>query len=219
MRFSIIVPIYNIEEYIEQCVNSLLMQNYDNYEIILVDDGGKDRCPQICDEFAQRSNKIKVIHKNNGGLVSARNAGVEIATGDYIGYVDGDDWVEPNLLYRLNEILKHNQVDVINFGFYNNIDGIDKKEPNCKHKGLFDKNLLEKYVFPSMIFDEAEGFFSFGVIPAVWCKFYKESVLRENLCKDDKITFGEDVACSYFCLWFRYSSGILTEQICVQNFD
>ena len=88
---SIIVPIYNIAEYASECIQSLINQTYKNIEIILVDDGSTDHSPAICDEFAEQDERIKVIHKRNGGLSDARNAGLDVATGEYIGFVDGDD--------------------------------------------------------------------------------------------------------------------------------
>ncbi len=90
---SVIVPIYGIERYVGHCIESLMQQTYQNLEIILVDDGSPDRCPQICDLYASKDKRIKVIHKENGGIVTARKAGVQIAQGEYIGFVDGDDWV------------------------------------------------------------------------------------------------------------------------------
>ena len=94
---SVIVAIYNIEPYIRRCVDSVLAQDYQQLEIILVDDGSTDQCPAICDAYAQKDTRIKVIHKQNGGLSDARNAGLNVATGEYIGYVDGDDWIEPGM--------------------------------------------------------------------------------------------------------------------------
>ena len=88
---SIVVPVYKVEKYLERCVKSLLCQTLHDIEIILVDDGSPDRCPQICDEYASRDERIKVVHKRNGGLSSARNAGLLVATGSYIGFVDSDD--------------------------------------------------------------------------------------------------------------------------------
>ena len=91
---SVIVPIYNVENYLDKCIDSIVNQTYKNLEIILVDDGSPDRCPSICDEWAEKDSRIKVIHKKNGGVSSARNAGINIAKGDYIGFVDGDDIIE-----------------------------------------------------------------------------------------------------------------------------
>ena len=98
---SVIIPIYNVEEYLDECVQSIINQTYHNLEIILVDDGSPDRCPLMCDEFAKRDNRIHVIHKVNGGLSSARNAGLDIASGDYISFVDSDDFIDK----RMYEIL------------------------------------------------------------------------------------------------------------------
>ncbi|MGO5421345.1 glycosyltransferase family 2 protein [Mediterraneibacter faecis] len=101
MLISIIVPIFNVENYLEQCIRSIINQTYKNLEIILVDDGATDNCPQICDRYAGLDKRIKVIHKTNGGLSDARNAGLKIATGEYIGFVDSDDYIEPVMYERL----------------------------------------------------------------------------------------------------------------------
>lgn len=100
---SIIVPVYNVADYLDRCMHSILSQTYQALEIILVDDGSTDASPAKCDEYARKDSRIKVIHKKNGGLSDARNAGLEIASGDYIGYVDSDDWIEPDMyecMYR-----------------------------------------------------------------------------------------------------------------------
>lgn len=94
IQISIVVPIYNIQDYLKRCIDSIINQSYKYIEIILVDDGSTDNCPEICDAYAQKDNRIRVIHKKNGGLVSARKAGTAIAKGDYILNVDGDDWIE-----------------------------------------------------------------------------------------------------------------------------
>lgn len=92
MKFSIIIPIYKVEQYLRQCIDSVLAQTYTNFEIILVDDGSPDGCPAICDEYANKDSRIKVIHKPNGGLSDARNAGLEVAKGEYVMFLDSDDW-------------------------------------------------------------------------------------------------------------------------------
>lgn len=98
-KISIIIPVYKVEKYLRKCINSVLSQDYKNIEIILVDDGSPDNCGNICDEYAQTDSRIIVIHKENGGLSSARNAGLDIASGDYVGFVDSDDYIEPSM-YR-----------------------------------------------------------------------------------------------------------------------
>ncbi|MDE6992490.1 MAG: glycosyltransferase, partial [Lachnospiraceae bacterium] len=94
---SVIVPVYNVEKYLDRCVESLLGQTYRRLEIILVDDGSTDGCGAMCDGYAQRDSRVRVIHKRNGGLSDARNAGLAAASGSYIGYVDSDDWIEPDM--------------------------------------------------------------------------------------------------------------------------
>ena len=109
---SVIVPIYNVEKYVNKCVGSIVNQTYTNLEIILVDDGSPDRCPEICDEWAKKDSRIKVIHKKNGGLSDARNAGMKIASGDYIVFVDSDDWIAPEMYERLLMAIKNDNSDI-----------------------------------------------------------------------------------------------------------
>lgn len=98
---SVIVPIYNVAVYLEQCMESILRQTYTELEIILVDDGSTDGCYQICEEYKKKDSRVVVLHKENGGLVSARKAGIQAATGNYIAWVDGDDWIEPDMYERM----------------------------------------------------------------------------------------------------------------------
>ena len=110
---SIIVPVYNVEQYLETCVDSIINQKYKNLEIILVDDGATDSSGKLCDELAKIDNRIKVYHKENGGLSDARNYGVERATGDYIGFVDSDDYIDSEMYEELYEAIKKENVDVV----------------------------------------------------------------------------------------------------------
>ncbi len=114
---SVIVPIYRIERYLGLCIESLINQTYKNLEIILVNDGSPDRCPEICDLYASKDMRIKVVHKVNGGLVSARKAGWKVATGQYAAYVDGDDWVEPSYYEILVETAVNTNADMVCSGF------------------------------------------------------------------------------------------------------
>lgn len=109
---SVIVPVYKVEKYIEKCVKSIRQQSYQNLEIILVDDGSPDRCPRICDEFAQQDNRIVVIHKTNGGLSDARNAGIEIAQGDYLSFVDSDDYIHCQFIEVMYNNIKENDAQI-----------------------------------------------------------------------------------------------------------
>ena len=117
MKFSVIVPVYNVENFLPECVESILNQTYSDFELILVDDGATDNCPQICDQYAERDNRVKVIHKKNGGLSDARNTGITVATGDYILFIDSDDyWNSPLVLKKINEIIENDRVDIVQFG-------------------------------------------------------------------------------------------------------
>lgn len=119
MKLSIIVPIYNVAPYLRKCVDSLLAQDISDYEIILVDDGSPDECPQICNQYAERYFNIKVIHQANAGLSAARNTGIAAATGDYILFVDSDDYLQPNVLGTLMEQVRRDNLDVLRFRYQN----------------------------------------------------------------------------------------------------
>ncbi|MGM9594487.1 MAG: glycosyltransferase family 2 protein [Candidatus Onthomonas sp.] len=111
-KISVIVPIYNVEPYLRKCVDSILAQTYQNLEIILVDDGSPDSCGAICDEYAKKDSRVTVIHKSNGGLSDARNAGLDVITGNYVAFVDSDDWIEAQMYEKLLGYLKHFNADI-----------------------------------------------------------------------------------------------------------
>lgn len=117
---SVIVPVYCVEPYIEQCINSILNQSFHNLEVILVDDGSPDACPQICDDYAKKDQRLKVIHKENGGLSDTRNVGLDIASGEWIAFVDSDDFLEPTMLQTLYEASVTQKADmaVCNAAFF-----------------------------------------------------------------------------------------------------
>lgn len=111
-RVSVIVPVYKVESYIKKCIESIISQTYEELEIILVDDGSPDACGAICDEYAQRDTRIRVIHQSNKGLAGARNTGLRVASGDYIGWVDADDWIEPDMYEYLVEGIRSYDADI-----------------------------------------------------------------------------------------------------------
>ena len=117
-RISVIVPVYNVEEYLPRCLDSILAQTYENLEIILVDDGAKDRSGAICDEYAAKDARVKVIHKENGGLSSARNAGLDMAKGTYIAFVDSDDWIEPEMYEHMLSLMDKYSAKLVCAGRY-----------------------------------------------------------------------------------------------------
>lgn len=112
-KVSIVIPVYNVEKYLHQCVDSIINQSYDNKEIILVDDGSPDNCPEICDKYAETYDYIRVVHKENGGLSDARNAGVKAAEGDYVLFVDSDDFIEPESISSIMAIAKNTTPDIV----------------------------------------------------------------------------------------------------------
>ena len=117
-KVSIIVPIYNVEKYIHKCIDSILSQTFTDFELILVDDGSPDKCGEICEQYALKDNRIKVVHKENGGLSDARNAGIDVASGKYIYFIDSDDWISPNSIISLLNFAEDNQCEIVQGGFY-----------------------------------------------------------------------------------------------------
>lgn len=158
---SIIVPIYKVEPYLRQCVDSIINQTYKNLEIILVDDGSPDGCPQICDDYAAKDTRVKVIHKENGGLSSARNAGLDIAKGDYIAFVDSDDWVEKEMYEHLMSLVIKYNVDVATCAV-NSVVGtkntkckpVEQTENVYKSNDLFDKLFIDAYNVKSEVWNK-----------------------------------------------------------------
>ena len=114
-KISVIVPVYNVENHLEKCVRSIQAQTYDNLEIILVDDGSPDQCGLMCDAFAAEDNRIRVIHKENGGLSSARNAGIDASTGEYLAFVDSDDWIDPPMYAMLYKLCLDHQAQLAEY--------------------------------------------------------------------------------------------------------
>lgn len=171
---SIIVPIYNVEKYLNKCVESILKQTYDNLEIILVDDGSLDNCGNICDEYAKKDSRIIVLHKTNGGLSDARNKGINIAKGKYIGFVDSDDYIDNDMFEILYNLCKNNNADISMISYkeieneiiinensnytnkvfkYNNIEAIkellkDEKIKNYAWNKLYKKELFDGIEYP-----------------------------------------------------------------------
>lgn len=198
--FSIIVPIYNTEKYLEQCLDSLIGQKYKNYEIILVDDGSTDKSADICDFYQSKYENIKVIHKKNGGLVRARKTGIDAARGDYIGFVDSDDWIDLNLLKEVSDILNKYGPEIISFNVMLEYSNRQEKQQNFINCGYYDKNAMEEKIYPIMLYNKNENFYNFGIYPSVSNKIFARHLIEENHCRDERITMGEDAACTYACL-------------------
>ena len=192
---SVIVPIYRIERYLGLCIESLINQTYKNLEIILVDDGSPDRCPEICDLYAKKDSRIKVIHKENGGLVSARKAGISIATGKYVGYVDGDDWVGEGFYESLHNHITAHYADIACAGFQRDLFSKTAVFTDNLQPGLYEGESLE--VLKRRMLSDGD-FFRLGVSTYVWNKLFRRELLLEaQLGVDNSISIGEDGAVTY----------------------
>ncbi len=196
--FSFIVPVYNVEKYLKECIDSLISQTYKNFEIILVDDGSKDNSGRICDEFAEHDSRIKVIHKENGGASSTRKVGANNATGEYIVCVDADDWAESTYLENFANAIDSHRPDIVLCEFYND-DGIGKTyNPMIFREGLYNRENIEKEIFPYLI-ENINGKY---ISNNIWAKAIKrELYVNYQSLVDDSIKFGEDIAIIKPCIY------------------
>jgi len=169
-KVSVIVPIYNVEKYLRQCLDSIVNQTLKDIEIILVDDGSPDDCPEICDEYASMDNRIIVIHKENGGLGSAYNIGIKKATGEYIGFVEPDDYIEPDMYEVLYNNAKYYDTDATKCGFYN-------------YNSILNKN-YDRHGIVGVLCNEPTGVFNIDDYPllcayhsSIWSYIYKSEFI------------------------------------------
>ena len=194
--YSIIVPIYKVEPYLVQCIESVLAQTHKDFELILVDDGSPDRCPQICDEYAKKDSRVKVVHKENGGLVSARKAGLAAATGAYICFVDGDDFIAEDMLAVYEAVLQNQEVDMICAGCSSCCGDTITPMKQSIPEGLYDKAALQEVVYPQML--SKEPFHTFFVFPSVALKCFKKELLEKIYpAVPNEMALGEDTAVTY----------------------
>ncbi len=182
---SVIVPAYNIEDYIGRCLDSIISQTYKNLEIIVVDDGSRDHTGEILDNYAKKDRRIKVIHKENGGVSSARNKGIEAAEGDYIGFIDGDDFIEPEMYKILLDLLEEENADIAHCGyqmvFPDRVDyyhNTGKKKIQTTEEGL--KDLLSGEM----------------IEPGLVNKLYKKKLVK-NCRLDETVKINEDLLMNY----------------------
>lgn len=174
---SVVVPVYGVERYLDRCIQSVMSQDYHNIEVILVDDGSPDECPRMCDEWAARDVRIRVIHKPNGGLASARNAGLNVIRGDYVTFVDSDDWVEPDYVSSLKSWMDADHADVAMCATEVDYDGgIKELEPCATSPGCWEGDMAMR------------GFlYHRGFTGAVWGRMFDAQLFRG----DDGIRFYE----------------------------
>lgn len=190
-KISVIIPIFNVEEYLAKCLDSVMNQTYKNLEIILVNDGSTDSCGEICDNYAQIDNRIKVVHKKNGGLSDARNAGLDIATGNYIGFVDSDDWVDCDMYEFLMDLMMKHQADIA----------------ICRYRGIYNQKIDDESTDETIICDGISAIrrillpttedlhFNYGVVNKLYKRdFFHElrfpvGVLNEDVYVTPKILY------------------------------
>ncbi|TDD75929.1 glycosyltransferase [Flavobacterium caseinilyticum] len=173
---SIVIPVYNVEEFFHQCVNSIISQSYTNIEIILVDDGSTDTSGKLCDEYSKLDSRIKVIHQKNAGLSAARNKGLELVTGDYIWFVDSDDWIAEDALKILNFELKKSKAEIVTFSNFQYIETSKTTKDNFINK---KSELIDGKTFITS---------GYKLEIAPWIYVYQRDFLVKN-----NISFREDI--------------------------
>lgn len=194
---SVIIPVYNVEKYLERCIDSVLRQTYDNLEIILVDDGSQDDSGVICDNYAQKYENIIVVHKRNGGLSSARNAGMRIASGEYIGFVDSDDDIDVHMYEKMYAIAEKYQVDFVMSDYIRILEENKKYLKTTEIKGgHYTKENIKKNIYPQLIMNKN---LEYGPLLSVCHCLYRTDFLKENnIYFDEEVRWSEDNIFSSF---------------------
>ena len=197
MFFSVIVPIYKVEKYLPNCIESVLGQSFSDFELILVDDGSPDTCPAICDSYKAKDDRIKVVHKENGGLASARRAGIVYAEGEYVFNLDSDDLIEKDTLECAYKIIKETACDILSFSYRWVKDGVTVSiTDDGLDEGFYDEKGIEKYVYPRLLMDKDMKHMSYYLSG----KAVKRELLTPlQLAVSEKISLGEDLCCTVPC--------------------
>ena len=187
LLFSIIIPAYNASKYISECINSIINQTSDNYELIIIDDGSTDNTLEICNEVAKKNDRIKVIHQDNKGVSITRARGVAEAKGEYLVFCDSDDMLYSETLKYLENVINKYKADVITFGVTSNSNLLE-----CSNNGkLYNKEDIEKIIYPYLLENKYGKYFP----PSIWGGAFKKSLYIENQVQNCKIEIGEDLAC------------------------
>ncbi len=185
MKFSIIIPVYNVEKYLPSCVDSILSQLFDDYEIILVDDGSIDRSAQICDEYAEKDLRIQVIHKSNGGQADARNVGLEFARGDYVCYIDSDDFLKNNRALQLLADKTKNNPDIVHYKFVEWFENDDHITDCHFNYNIPTEGRSVADIYCALI--DKDAYYN-----SAWSKIIRRSLLIDNNIRFEKGIVGED---------------------------
>lgn len=196
---SVIVPIYRVEKYLEQCIESILHQTYPALEIILVDDGSDDASGEICDKYAALDQRIVVIHKENGGQDSARKAGIQIAQGKYVTYVDGDDWIEENMYEVMMGYLHTYDVEIVESGIIDSCGMEDHQRVSFFDEGCYKGERFDTMVGPRLLY--SGNFFRHGIFPYLVTKiFLRERLLPYQMMTEPSKNVVDDVMCTFPCV-------------------
>ncbi len=197
MFFSIIVPVYKVENYLSNCIESVLNQTFSDFELILVDDGSPDRCPEICDNYKEKDERIKVVHKPNGGLASARRAGIRDASGDYVFNLDSDDLIETDTLECAYEIINNTNCDMVSFSYKWVKNGQTVNVTNDGlNEGLYTGTDIEKHIYPRLLMDKDMNHISYYLSGKA---VKRELLTPHQLSVSEKISLGEDLCCVVPC--------------------
>lgn len=194
---SVIVPVFNVEQYLSECIESILNQSLKSIELILVDDGSTDKSGKICDEYAAKDNRIKVLHQQNKGPIEARKSGLKVSKCRYVTFADGDDFVAP-ISYAMAEPSIKNNIDVVIFGITRYYDTNNQKLEECDYlEGKYQREEIEKIIWPEMIWNIKKE--RYGIDPALWNKVMKKELVISCYKDFEKTGFhyGEDVAIIY----------------------
>ncbi len=192
-KLSVIVPIYNTEQYLKKCIDSILGQTYRDFELILVDDGSGDASPEICDAYGEMDSRVKVIHKENGGQTSARKEGVRLSKGEFLAFVDSDDWIEGNMFEAMISAQERTGADIIIEDYYIDNERGLFLQSHCIEKKQYDRKEMEDKVLPRLLFDRERHYF--GLDPILVNKIFRKTLFLplQNAVKEG-FPIGEDAA-------------------------
>lgn len=206
---SVVVPVYNVEAFLEKCITSILNQTYRNLEIIIVDDGSTDGSSKICAQMEQNDDRIIVVHKKNGGLVSARKAGIVRAKGEYIISIDSDDWIESEMISALYKQAIENNADMVTSGLYREYQDSSVVCTDSVKNGVYESPQDKEYLYNNLIINSERE--TWGIHPAIPCKLVRTSLMRRIYLElSDEAVYAEDAAAIYACC-------VLAERIAVTH--